>query len=74
MKLTKKVDDGNKQSSVSVDTSIPPTTAVTSSRTNMSNKELINKIQAIFEAFYINTQDPYLAAVMENLCNVWSLD
>ena len=60
----------NKQSSVAADTSGTSTTTVTSSPTNMTNEEMINKTQDIFEALSRTTQDTDIVAVMEKLSDV----
>ena len=70
LKINGKGDGVNKQSSVAADNSGPPTTTVTSSLTNTTNKEMINTTQAIFEALSRTTQDTYLVAVMEKLSDV----
>ena len=62
-----------KKAFFAADTTVIPTTIVTYYMNNISNKELIIKTQAIFEAFYKTTQDPYLAAAMEKLSGVWYL-
>ena len=68
--MTVKGDDVNKQSSVAADTSVPPTTTVTSSLTNATNEERINKTQDIFEALSRTTQDTDIVAVMEKLSDI----
>ena len=74
LKLTGNGNGRNKQASVAVSTFFSPTTTVTSSMNNMSNKELISKTHDIFEGFSRTTQDPDLTAAMEKLYDVWSLN
>ena len=70
LKINGKGDCVNKQSPVAADTSVPPTTTVTSSLTNATNEERINKTQDIFEALSRTTQDTDIVAVMEKLSDV----